>query len=116
MHYWRQPKHNTSSARFSANARHSRPYDDEGPLHCGHFRDRCDRLLPTLLANPSYQTDWEHAKRVSTQKVRRFGLSYLWTGTLLLLPALPFSVSGPQNEAPHGHPWAPSGRYLFRSL
>ena len=55
-----------------------------------HYNNMALDALYNGWERSSYQTDWEHAKRVSTQKVRRFGLSYLWTGTLLLLPALPF--------------------------
>lgn len=37
-----------------------------------------------------YQTDWQHAKKVSKEKVVHFGVTYFWPGALLVLPALPF--------------------------
>jgi hypothetical protein len=37
-----------------------------------------------------YQRDWQHAKKVSKEKVVHFGVTYFWPGALLVLPALPF--------------------------
>jgi hypothetical protein len=37
-----------------------------------------------------YQTDWDHAEWVSTDKITLLKQTYLWPGVQLLLPALPF--------------------------
>jgi hypothetical protein len=38
------------------------------------------------------QTDWQHAKQYSREKIHRFGVTYFWPGALLVLPALPFAL------------------------
>jgi hypothetical protein len=55
-----------------------------------HYNNMAFQVFYNGFERSSYQTDWEHAKRVSEEKANRFGVTYLWTGTQLLLPALPF--------------------------
>jgi hypothetical protein len=55
-----------------------------------HYNNMAFQVFYNGWARSNYQTDWQHAKRVSEEKVNRFGVTYLWPGTQLLLPALPF--------------------------
>jgi hypothetical protein len=55
-----------------------------------HYNNMAFQVFYNGLERSSYQTDWEHARNVSKEKVDRFEITYLWTGTQFLLLALPF--------------------------
>ena len=55
-----------------------------------HYNNMAFQVFYNGWERSNYQTDWDHAKRVSQEKVNRFEITYLWAGTQLLLPALPF--------------------------
>src|ERR1700682_2261929 len=55
-----------------------------------HYNNMAFQVFYNGWERSNYQTDWDHAKRFSQEKVNRFEITYLWAGTQLLLPALPF--------------------------